>query len=145
MAQVRLGMAAVAVALTLTVADHAYGFGSAALPRGVHLGRDGRYRKDLCDHSQRRFCLGKRILPPEWKPGTPVPAAGGGQGGASGMGPQDIQTAYQIPAGTSAGGKIVAILDSPDSNAYSDLTAYRANYNLPTLPQCTGASGLPDG
>jgi hypothetical protein len=109
---------------------------------GIHLGNDGRYRKDVCGHSHARFCFSERILPESWKPGTPIPQAAGG---ASGIGPTDILTAYQVPPSTSAGGKIVVIPDSPDSQAFSDVTAYRANYGLPTLPKCAGASGLPDG
>jgi hypothetical protein len=58
------------------------------------------------------------------------------------MAPSDILTAYTIPASSKASGQIVAIVDLPDTNAYSDLSTYRSQFGLPPLPQC---SGLPDG
>ena len=59
------------------------------------------------------------------------------------MAPADALAAYSVPASTGAYGKIVAIVDMPDSHVYQDLSTYRAQYKLPALPQC--ASGFPDG
>jgi hypothetical protein len=56
----------------------------------------------------------------------------------SGYGPADIQSAYNL-AGTSAGGKTVAIVDAyNDPNAEKDLGVYRSHYGLPA---CTSANG----
>jgi hypothetical protein len=120
----------------------------AALPFGIHLRRDGRYTVDNCDHHKARYCFSKRLLPLGWTPDQPIPPrvregnSGGGANTPQGMGPTDVLTAYNIPSNASANGKIVAILDSADSNAYSDLSAYRSAYGLPALPQC---SGMPTG
>ena len=121
--------------------------GAGMLTPGVHARRDGRYTVDNCDHSKSHYCFSKTLLPSEWQPGQPIPSRvreGGGGGGLTpgGMGPSDVITAYQIPSNANANGKIVAILDSADSFAYSDLTEYRATYGLPALPKC---SGLPTG
>ncbi len=56
----------------------------------------------------------------------------------SGYGPADIQSAYKL-AGTSAGGKTVAIVDAyNDPNAEKDLATYRSHFGLPA---CTTANG----
>ena len=114
------------------------------LPYGVHHTIHGRYVRDLCDHRAKRHCLTEVLLPEEWTPATPIapssvsPSTGST---ATGMGTTDILSAYKIPASTAANGGIVAILDSPDSAAFSDLTAYRSNYGLPSLPKCTSGHG----
>ena len=59
------------------------------------------------------------------------------------MTPTNVLDAYKIPSSTSAGGKIVALVDMPDSSALADLNVYRKAFKLPELPACTG-SGLPD-
>jgi MYXO-CTERM domain-containing protein len=64
------------------------------------------------------------------------------QATAAGMEPADITAAYKIPASAAANGKIVAIIDAPDSNAYTDLVGYRSTFGITALPQCTG---LPTG
>ena len=132
------------------------------LPHGISLGSNGRYYKDVCDHSRPFYCLSKRLLPETYRPldGPPAgPFAGGGGectcgqmnpcggGGASApagaMTPKDVLAAYKVPASSSAGGKIVAILDLPDANALKDLNVYRKAYGIPALPACPG-NGLPD-
>jgi Subtilase family len=116
--------------------------GTFRLPANVHLTRTGRYTRDLCDHTKTHYCMSQVLLPEGWKPGQSLPPrtpqGGGGGGGASGMGPTDVLAAYNIPASAAANGKIVAILDGPDSNAASDLAAYRSQYGLPALPKCSG-------
>jgi len=113
-----------------------------ALPKGVHLRPSGRYTRDLCDHGKSHYCLGKVLLPEGWAPGQAVPEVVregyGGGSSATGMGPSDVVAAYHIPPSAAANGKIVAILDGPDSHAYSDLSAYRSQYGLPALPKCAG-------
>jgi hypothetical protein len=106
------------------------------LPPGVHFDSHGHYVRDLCDHAAARFCLTEVVLPEWWMPGMPIPAAG--TGGANGMSPTDVVSAYNIPASASSGGAIVAILDSPDSNALADLNQYRSNYGLPAMTKCSG-------
>jgi N-acetylneuraminic acid mutarotase len=55
----------------------------------------------------------------------------------AGYGPGDIQSAYDLPAATSA--PTVAVIDAyDDPNAESDLAVYRAQYGL---PDCTTANG----
>jgi subtilase family serine protease len=55
----------------------------------------------------------------------------------SGLGPSDLTSAYQLPAGGS--GATVAIVDAyDDPNAESDLATYRSQYGLPA---CTTANG----
>lgn len=57
---------------------------------------------------------------------------------ATGYGPADIQSAYQL-AGLTSGGKTVAIVDAfNDPKAAADLAAYRSHFGL---PPCTVASG----
>jgi MYXO-CTERM domain-containing protein len=132
-----------ATATTPTKSVAAVATTGTVLPRGIHLTPNGRYTRDLCDHSKAHFCLSRLLLPEGWTPDQAIPSRGregngGGGGGASGMAPTDVLAAYNIPSSASANGKIVAILDGPDSSAYSDLTAYRSQYGLPALPKCSG-------
>ncbi len=114
---------------------------------GIHRLASGRYVQDVCDHGQARYCFSERLLPEGWTPDLQqisLPgtlAKTGSAGSASGMAPADILAAYDVPESTRANGAIVAILDSPDSNAAKDLAAYRANYGLPPLPVCTSGHG----
>ncbi|MGH3435526.1 MAG: S53 family peptidase [Sciscionella sp.] len=56
----------------------------------------------------------------------------------SGLGPSDIQSAYNL-AGATSGGGTVAIVDAMDDpNAESDLQTYRSNYGL---PECSSSNG----
>ncbi|MER5697999.1 carboxypeptidase regulatory-like domain-containing protein [Streptomyces mirabilis] len=56
----------------------------------------------------------------------------------AGLGPQDIQSAYSLPAGGGAG-QTIAIVDAyDDPNAEADLAVYRSQYGL---PPCTSANG----
>ena len=134
--------------------------GSRPLPLGIHPGRDGRYVQTVCDPAAPLHCLAERLLPESFRPGEyhplqVAPGAGGqlctGGGGPPGenappagaMTPSDVVAAYQIPAASSAAGKIVALVDMPDSHAYDELSTYRQAFGIPALPQCPG--GLPDG
>jgi MYXO-CTERM domain-containing protein len=115
----------------------------AGLPRGVHLLSSGRYAQDLCDHGQRFYCMAHRILPESYRPGDSIedairlhPLVG------QGAGPPDLQSAYGLTG--NSGGKIVAVLNQPDSSALSDVNTYRAQYGIPALALC-GGSGLPTG
>ncbi|QHC27456.1 S53 family peptidase [Streptomyces sp. GS7] len=56
----------------------------------------------------------------------------------SGLGPADLQSAYNLPK-TGGSGQTVAIVDANDDpNAEKDLAAYRKQYGL---PECTTANG----
>jgi subtilase family serine protease len=56
----------------------------------------------------------------------------------AGLGPQDIQSAYSLPADGGAG-QTIAIVDAYDNpNAEADLAVYRSQYGL---PPCTTANG----
>jgi subtilase family serine protease len=128
------------------------------LPDRVHRRKDGRYVRDVCDHHQRFFCFSHVLLPPEWKPGDDPfvklhgahPAFAGpltGDGGVAqgtysslGMQPSDVLAAYNIPSASKANGAIVAVVDEPDSNAFSDMNDYRTNYGLAALPQCAAGT-----
>ncbi|MFD7335712.1 peptidase S8 [Streptomyces violascens] len=56
----------------------------------------------------------------------------------SGLGPADLQKAYNLPA-SGGSGQTVAIVDAQDDpNAESDLATYRSQYGLPA---CTTANG----
>ncbi|MFD3456640.1 carboxypeptidase regulatory-like domain-containing protein [Streptomyces sp. NPDC058691] len=56
----------------------------------------------------------------------------------AGLGPQDIQSAYSLPADGGAG-QTIAIVDAYDNpNAEADLAVYRQQYGL---PPCTTANG----
>ncbi len=146
---------AVLLAPIAIVADGPAFAAGGALPHGIHLARNGRYVQDVCDRDAARHCYSSRLLPEGFVPhATPLdtgfcsiqqiaPAQTKPYAGT--MGPVEIQTAYAIPATTGAHGKIVAVVDMPDATAFTDLTAYRAQYGLPTLPQCTTNGGLPDG
>ncbi|HEY9473485.1 MAG TPA: hypothetical protein VIS06_06480, partial [Mycobacteriales bacterium] len=57
----------------------------------------------------------------------------------SGLGPSDLQDAYNLPSATAGGGQTVAIVDAMDDpNAESDLATYRSTFGL---PPCTTANG----
>ncbi len=131
------------------------------LPWGIYRSESGRFYQDICDHGFARHCDAKRLLPLDYKPvlvprveRKPHPLAGGqycaamGGGGAAApvpgtMAPTDILAAYSIPTTAHGYGKIVALVDMPDSHIYADLNTYRMAYGIPALPQC--ASGFPDG
>ncbi len=67
---------------------------------------------------------------PAARPSAALPPAG--------LGPQDIQSAYNLPADGGAG-QTIAIVDAYDNpNAEADLAVYRAQYGL---PPCTTANG----
>jgi MYXO-CTERM domain-containing protein len=159
MSFVRIGLALMATAAALSVSGAARADepSRAGLPHGISLGSDGRYYQDVCDHAFAFHCLSKRLLPPSYHP-LDGPFAGGGDecscssqpcGGGSAaappgtLDPKGILAAYKVPASSSAGGKIVAIIDLPDANALKDVNVYRKAYGIPSLPACTG-TGLPD-
>ncbi len=146
--------------LVLGLSIAAFATPTTALPHGMHLGRDGRYVQAVCDPAAPLHCLAERLLPESFRPGEyrplqVAPGAGGqlctSAGGPPGesappagaMTPSDVVAAYQIPAATSAAGKIVALVDMPDSNAYDELSTYRQAFGIPALPKCP--DGLPDG
>ena len=55
------------------------------------------------------------------------------------LGPADIQSAYSLPSATAGQGQTVAIVDAyGDSQAETDLAAFRSHYGLPA---CTTANG----
>ena len=55
------------------------------------------------------------------------------------LGPSDIQSAYKLPGEAAGGGQTVAVVDAfGDSQAESDLAAFRSQYGLPA---CTTANG----
>ncbi|HEX5493923.1 MAG TPA: hypothetical protein VFX70_05025 [Mycobacteriales bacterium] len=57
----------------------------------------------------------------------------------SGLGPSQLQDAYNLPSSTAGGGQTVAIVDAMDDpNAESDLATYRATFGLPA---CTTGNG----
>ena len=57
----------------------------------------------------------------------------------SGYGPADLQSAYNLPASTTAAGQTIAVVDAYDNpNAEADLATYRSRYGLPA---CTTANG----
>jgi MYXO-CTERM domain-containing protein len=119
-----------------------------SLPDGVRLNAHGRYIRDIGDHKAFRHPLSARLLAEGRQPdGTFLPAASGTSCSQPtftapfGMSPTDVLTAYDIPAGSASNGAIVAILDSPDSNAASDLAQYRSQFGLPPLPVCTSGHG----
>jgi MYXO-CTERM domain-containing protein len=105
-----------------------------SLSHGIHLAASGRYLQDVCSHATDVFCLSERLLPADWVPGKPIPQTGSAT--PTGMTPSDVLAAYAIPSSASAGGAVVAILDSPDSQAFADLTAYRSQFNLPAMNKC---------
>ncbi len=113
------------------------------LPEGIHRRLDGRYVKDVCKPNQHnRRCLAQQVLPEPWQPDMEIPDRVGIEATGSPMAPADVLTAYSVPASSAAKGKIVAILDAPDSQAFADVTGYRAQNKLPVLPKC---SGMPTG
>ena len=68
------------------------------------------------------------------RPIQPASAAGG----AFGLRPQDLHTAYQLPT-TAASQQTVAIVDAyDDPNAEADLKVYDKEF---LLPECTSAKG----
>ena len=117
---------------------------SVVLPHGVHY-RGGHYSLDVCDHDQAGYCLSHSALPDSYRPedGVPPMSPYKTKPEATWMSPTDVLAAYDIPPASKGAGRIVALVDEPDANAYEDVTAYRAGFKLPALPKCAG--GLPDG
>lgn len=165
MACVRTGWAPLAIAIAFALAEGAAAASeppsatSGALPHGVHLGHNGRYYQDACDHDYRVHCLTKRLLPGTYRPEMSSSSSGSGnfcsctgQCGTGGseppsgaMMPGDVLSAYQIPPSSSSGGEIVALIEMPDPSALDDVNVYRKAYNIPALPRCGPAThGLPD-
>ncbi|MGW2813342.1 S53 family peptidase [Streptomyces sp. NPDC001415] len=56
----------------------------------------------------------------------------------SGLGPADLQKAYNLPADGGAGATVAIVDAQDDPNAESDLATYRSQYGLPA---CTTANG----
>jgi hypothetical protein len=75
---------------------------------------------------------GPGAAPPAPAAGPAVEAVTDGSGAEGGFSPQDLQSAYRLPAGTAGAGQTVAVVDAyDDPNAQADLNVYRAAYNLP--------------
>jgi subtilase family serine protease len=97
----------------------------------------------MCDHRTRHHCLGAWLLPEDWRPGSPIPEHSAPDlGTGAGLGPDDIAAAYNLSASVHANGRIVAILDAPDSHALADLATYRSAWGLPAIGEC---AGMPTG
>jgi MYXO-CTERM domain-containing protein len=116
--------------------------GDPLLRKGIHRTQRGRYLMDVCSHDKAPFCLTERLLPDDWNPLLPVPKRAAAAT-PTGMAPADIVGAYKIPDSAKANGKVVAVLDSPDSNALADMNAYRTQFGIAPLPACSG--GKPTG
>lgn len=70
---------------------------------------------------------------------APAVCAQCGSGLEGGFSPQDLQSAYRLPALSKGSGQTVAIVDAYDNpHAEEDLAVYRATYGL---PPCTTANG----
>jgi hypothetical protein len=72
----------------------------------------------------------------------------GAEGGSTpfpgSMAPKDVALAYKVPSSTSAGGKIVALIELPSVHAMADVNAYRLEFGIPALPACpVDGSGVP--
>ncbi len=130
----------VAIAGPAAAANHLARTALAPLPHGTHLGTNGRYTQDVCDHDKTSYCLARRLLPASWQPGAAVQSAGtSGSPMLGTMTPADVLAAYSIPPSTSAAGRIVAIEDMPYTDALADLNVYRMQYGIPPLARCPGA------
>jgi MYXO-CTERM domain-containing protein len=131
--------------------------GAVPLRPSVHIDRYGRTLEDVCPELTPggRRCFAQRVVPPGRKPRI-RPFGGGGsecesEGGGGGSSPpsgtmsaSDVPTAYNIPASSSAGGKIVALVELPSTHAFDDVNAYRSQYGIAPLPACpTDSSGVP--
>jgi hypothetical protein len=172
MSKWRLSLSALGIgALVLLGSEltaHAAGPTRPLRPR-FHVDRYGRLIEDVCAETfagQKR-CYAHRILHGDKatlvqaaKPRPAGPGSGtandpncqpegyGGGGGNSPpqgtMTPTDVLAAYNIPSSTSAGGKIVALIELPSVNAFADVNAYRQAFNIPQLPACpTDSNGIP--
>jgi subtilase family serine protease len=68
---------------------------------------------------------------------TPAGHGGSSSSHPKGLGPDDLRSAYALPAG--GAGRTIAVVDAfDDPNAESDLAVYRSTFGLPA---CTVASG----
>ncbi len=138
----RVGLIVVPVALLFARAASAQG-PVPALPQGIHLGVDGRYFEDVCDHSKPFFCLTERVLPADFDPSTYVrgahpafvPFAGGPPTG-TGL-PSNFAAAYHITSAIQATGGLVTLIDLPDSHALADANTYRTQFGIPAFTACT--------
>jgi MYXO-CTERM domain-containing protein len=72
-----------------------------------------------------------------------IPTSAPDLGSPTPMAPADVLAAYAIPPTSSANGKIVAILDLPDTYALGDLNGYRALF--PSIASLSRCAGLPTG
>jgi subtilase family serine protease len=157
---VRTGLTALVATAVLSVSGLAQAEepSRTGLPHGISRDAAGRYYRDVCDHDFAYHCMARRLLPPTYDPRTEPPhephPGGGDECTCSQCGgyptpppdtlqPKGILAAYDVPASSAAGGKIVAILDLPDTNALKDVNVYRKQFGIPALPACPG-NGLPD-
>ncbi|HEY2510818.1 MAG TPA: hypothetical protein VGI39_08180, partial [Polyangiaceae bacterium] len=84
--------------------------------------------------AHQRRCFGRRLISNE--AGQILPNAGPISGS---LGAPDFISAYNIPSTSKSNGAIVAIVDAYGyPNAYKDMSTYRTQYNIPTLPKCSG-------
>ena len=114
-------------------------------PRGVHLGHDGRYRQDLCDHSLPFFCLSERLLPEDWLPGHLTGPRRGRHGHGDGHGTG--RPPGRLPDPPALGGARRGCRNRRGCRllVLTDSAAYRLNYGLPPMPRCPvgGTGGAP--
>jgi hypothetical protein len=109
----------------------------------LHMGVNGRYYEDVCDHAKPFFCLAERVLPLDFDPSTYVrgmrsasrplaeqPPTGTGL-------PSDFTAAYHITSAMQDSGGLVTLVDLPDSHALADANAYRAQFSIPSFATCT--------
>jgi hypothetical protein len=88
----------------------------------------------------------RRACEPRSEPGVAhclvlidVRTAGGVRPDVAGLGPPDLQSAYNLPSTTAGAGQTIAIVDAyDDPNAEADVGVYRSNFGLPA---CTTANG----
>jgi hypothetical protein len=141
----QVGLVVVPVALFAGRAASAAGSvqASGPLPSGLHLGVNGRYYEDVCDHAKPFFCLSERVLPvgfdpstylrgarPALRPFAASPPANLGR-------PSDFAAAYHITSAVQQNGGLVTLIDMPDSQAMADGNIYRAQFGIPAFAQCT--------
>ncbi len=132
----RLGAAAAALALTLGGAASAHA--AVYVPTSVPAAGPAAHQRAATPHSRPADCAiakpGKpRCLAWVRTDITPNPLAP-----VDGVGPTEIQSAYNLPADAGAGQTVAIVDQGDDPNAESDLAEYRKHYNL---PECSTANG----
>nr|WSX75331.1 hypothetical protein OH826_16360 [Streptomyces sp. NBC_00899] len=134
-------VAAAMAALTVQIPAQATapGSGSAAAPAAAAGKKTPHPSHRVCAHPADPSHAACSALERDDVEQSKAQVAASADAAPSGLGPADLQAAYQLPSSTGGAGQTVAIVDAyDDPSAETELATYRQQYGLPA---CTTANG----